>query len=134
MNMLELKCTLQFVSVLTFWITLATTEGWKWRMNDGRPDNSSIMTGNSYHIWRSFTTASFLVTPMVFVSVQSFLVANLSAWLIYERWMSLEEHDDVLFKRGPFHLVGKIWIQRPDPILEIIASACGLALYVWICR
>ena len=131
--MLELKCTLQFVSVLTFWITLATTEGWKWRMNAGKPDNSRIMTGNSYHIWRSFTTASFLVTPMVFVNIQSFLVANLSAWLFYERWMSLEENDDLLYQRPPFHLVGNIWVPRPTPLVELTAAVVGLALYVRIC-
>ena len=121
---------LQLFVLMMFWITISSTEGWKWRQNDGKPDNSPIITWNSYHIWRCFTTLAMLLTPFVYVDLKSFLIANVIAWLSYERWMSLVEYDTLLYKRPDFHVLNKIWIKRPAPVVEVGVIATAIVSYV----
>ena len=117
----------QLVAVLLFWMTSSATEGWKWRQNDGKPDNSTVITWNSYHIWRSFNTLAFLSAPFVYCGLVSFLLANAIGWLIYERFMSLVEYDDLWYKRPTFHVVNNLWIKRPSPTVEMeVIGAMGL--------
>lgn len=119
----------QLTVVLAFWASVAATEGWKWRQNDGKPDNSKIVTWNSYHIWRIVTTASFLLAPFTIHSMPSFLLANAIGWLVYERVMSLVEYDAILYKRPEFHLVDKVWFKRPKPIVEVYTIVVLSLLY-----
>lgn len=121
---------LQLVLVLMFWITVASTEAWKWRQNDKTPDTSPVITWNSYHIWRSFTTMSVLLLPLVYVDLKSLLIAHCIGWLSYERWMSLVEYDTLLYKRPDFHLVNNIWIKRPAPIVEVVVIAVAIISYI----
>jgi hypothetical protein len=121
---------LQLLIVLMFWITIATTEGWKWRQNDGKLDNSKIITWNTYHIWRSFTTLSVLLMPLVYVNISTFLCAHVIGWISYERWMSLVEYDTLLYKRPKYHLVNKIWINRPSPKFEIAVIISAIITYI----
>ena len=123
---------LQLLIVLMFWITVASTEAWKWRQNDKSPDNSPIIAWNNYHIWRSFTTLSVLLLPLVYVDLKSLLLAHCIGWLSYERWMSLVEYDTVLYKRPDFHIVNKLWIKRPAPIVEIGVICVSIVIYVII--
>jgi hypothetical protein len=109
----------QLLTAVAFWVTISSTEGWKWRQNDGTPDNSPVITWNSYHIWRSFTTAAVLLMPLTYVGLSSFLTAHVVGWLCYERWMSLVEYGTLLYKRPIFHVLGNIWIPRPSPWVEI---------------
>lgn len=127
-------CTevLQLIAAVVFWVTIAATEGWKWRQNDGKPDNSKIITWNSYHIWRSATTLAFLVTPLVFVDTITFLVANVAGWLSYERVMSAVEYDNPMHKRPVYHLVSGIWIPRPHPAFEVAGIVVAIAAYFFL--
>ena len=106
------------------------SERWKWRQNDGTPDNSPIITWNSYHIWRSFTTLAVLLMPLVYVDLKSFLIAHVISWVSYERWMSLVEYNNLLYKRPKFHVLGNIWIPRPAPIIEVSVIVLAILSYI----
>ena len=120
---------LQLLTAMMFWITISSTEGWKWRQNDGTKDDSKVITWNSYHVWRSFTTLAVLLYPITFVDIKSFLIANVIGWLSYERWMSLVEYGTLIYKRPEFHVLGGIWIKRPSPWVEIFVIALSIVSY-----
>lgn len=120
---------LQMVTSLAFWISISSTEGWKWRMDDGTPDNSRVITANTYHLWRALTTLAFGCSAFTYVSVPSFIVSNMVAWLCYERWMSLVQYGSLLYRRPVFHVVGKAWLNRPRPMVEIWTAGACLVIY-----
>jgi hypothetical protein len=120
-------------SALAFWFSLAVTEGWKWRVDAGRPDDNWLVVYHSYHLWRSLTTLS--VVALILMSpgnVLPTLLALLSGWSLYERTMSYVEHDDWHARRGrTWHLVKGVDIPRLPPIADFLISAAAGAAYFW---
>lgn len=126
-----------YVFILLYWISIAATEGWKWK--DKRiPDN--IINYDNYHGWRSLNTASFLssgivcfylgMTPDVSMFFAMLGCANIVGWAIYERTMSLVERGNFMARRGnSWHFVNGIMVKRVPPIGDVILATTGTIGY-----
>lgn len=121
---------------ISFWASISLTEGWKWRMDNKRADNNSLITYNSYHVWRLITNASWIGLGIILWMsntsgmLVSFLIANCAGWIFYERLMSFAQYDNFMYKRSDFHILG-IYIKRPHPIYEVLFGAGCLAVLTW---
>ena len=118
-----------FAYILTyaFWISIAATEGWKWRQDIHGNDNSKVINYRSYHVWRLVTN----VVPFLLCINGLFLMdthigwLGLTLWLLlinisgnaaYELMMSYVQEDRWFIDRGNFHIMG-ISIKRPSPYI-----------------
>jgi hypothetical protein len=110
-----------FILILSFWISIGLTEGWHWRLSSKKQDNNKLINDGNYHIWRLITNASIVLIPMVsFATPILFLiVANIFAWMCYERFMGFAENDKFFQQRPPFRLLGKEY-KRPSMLIQNI--------------
>lgn len=132
--MLEL---LLFLSVVLNWASISLTEGWKWKHPDAK---ENLITYDTYHLWRALTGISFFITALIALKLpldnhtSSILVlAFLAGWALYERLMSLVEHNRFMASRGSsWHLAFGFRVPRLPPILDvgIILICTGLMVIV----
>ena len=103
--------------MLVFWFSIALTESYKWRKDEGKPDSKLINVAN-YHAWRSVTSASVLLLCILNIGFLKGFLIYLIGNAIYERTMSYVEDGTIFAKREDFRIFS-IYIPRPSPIVEI---------------
>jgi hypothetical protein len=131
---------IMLVLVYSFYVSLAVTEGWKWRINIGKEDNHSWVNAKSYHVWRAITNLSFVfVTIGTLYGMEgntskylvSIFILHTSAWLAYERTISFIQEDSFLAQREDFKILSYT-IKRVPVELEVgcflSTSICYLIL------
>lgn len=126
---------LLFITTFTYYVTIAATEGWKWRMDLKKEDNHPWITYHNYHAWRAVTNLSLIVATIGFLIPDGLgfnwrtglflLLINIGSWLSYERCMSYVQEDNWEAKRADFHILGKVF-PRPNPVVEITVGAIAL--------
>lgn len=140
--MIAINISAYLLATLMFWFSIALTEGWKWRMDYGRPDNNSLINYKNYHVWRAVTTASFVIailalgtTSLGFLPLLSLLVfSNLAANQVYEFTMSYAQEDKWFVVREKFHIMGRYY-NRPSIRIQktwlVLTTAATVASVIW---
>jgi len=126
---------------IAFWGSIGITEGWKWRIDKKREDNNSLVTYDTYHVWRLVTNASVILLFVVaglfndiglVRFVGSLVFSTVASWILYERVMTYVIWDDWLKKKEDFHIL-KYDFPRPHPYIEVgigVASLIILAFFI----
>ena len=129
-----LEIILSLLAML-FWISISLTEGWKWRKDEGRPDNNSLITYESYHVWRFITNGCWISVAILmsfvnnFSIVVSFLLANCVGWIMYERLMAFVQYDKLTQKKPEFYIAG-LKFKRPKVEFEVAFGAAALVALI----
>lgn len=128
---------LAYVILFAFWVSIAATEGWKWRQDIHRDDNNRLINYDSYHVWRGVTNvAPFLLCVAAFAFPAGVSLWVLIAWaisanaglnIVYEMVMSYVQEDKWFIKRAPFHIL-KWTFERPPVWAQVSYGAACLLL------
>jgi len=124
--------------VLVFYLSISATEGWKWRIDNDKEDDSKVITASNYHIWRAVTNLSVILSPLTIllsdISIIRFLfislLTNIIGWVIYERLMSYIIHDDFLAIKDKFRLFGDFYIDRINPPTQVVIGGVSITLLI----
>lgn len=119
------------MATVSFWVSVGSTEGWKWRMSSGSSDSNKLVNYQTYHLWRFLTSLSvFLMALTSNTKLLAIALAFLAGWPLYERMMSYVEKGSFLAKRGStWHLTRGIYVPRVSPLMDFIISILALVTY-----
>ncbi len=121
----------------SFWLSTGFTEGWKWRIQAGKPDTNRWIKDGTYHIWRLVTNSSVvmlvvggvLAAPLFPDFTVVSIIAFLYGWFLYEGTISYVEHDDFFYLRPPFRLLGKEYT-RPSVLFILFIAVLTTSVAV----